>query len=115
MWNVWKTTKTHPTGDKYSSFSEMQVQQIVEKGAIYKLVHAIRPRNASEKKAGSSSVIECNVKKGEVQVQLEKATSKTFTFDKVFGPDSKQIHVYKAIAAPLIDEVLTGYNCTVFA
>ena len=50
-----------------------------------------------------------------MHISLEKATSKTFTFDKVFGPDSKQIHVYKAIAAPLIDEVLTGYNCTVFA
>jgi len=74
-----------------------------------------RPKNASEKKSGSSSVIECNVKKGEVHVAMEKTTSKTFTFDKVFGPDSKQIHVYKAIAAPLIDEVLTGYNCTVFA
>ena len=93
----------------------MQVQRIVEKASYIKLVHAIRPRNTSEKKAGSSSVIECNVKKGELNVQLEKATSKTFTFDKVFGPDSKQIHVYKSIAAPLIDEVLTGYNCTVFA
>lgn len=50
-----------------------------------------------------------------MHVSMEKTTSKMFTFDKVFGPDSKQIHVYKAIAAPLIDEVLTGYNCTVFA
>jgi len=74
-----------------------------------------RPRNVSEKKAGSSSVIECQSRKGEIHVALEKLGSKTFTFDKVFGPESKQINVYKAIASPLIDEVLTGYNCTVFA
>ena len=84
-------------------------------GRTFNKCICFRPRNVSEKKTGSSSIIECQSKKGEIHVALEKLGSKTFTFDKVFGPESKQISVYKAIASPLIDEVLTGYNCTVFA
>lgn len=57
--------------------------------------------------------MECNNAK-EVSVR-DKSTTKTFTFDRVFGPDSKQIDVYKVVVSPLISEVLQGYNCTVFA
>lgn len=45
----------------------------------------------------------------------DKTTTKTFTFDKVYGPDSQQIDVYRGVVEPLIEEVLMGYNCTVFA
>lgn len=41
--------------------------------------------------------------------------TKSFTFDRVFGTNSKQVDVYKVVAAPLVEEVLAGYNCTVFA
>lgn len=75
-----------------------------------------RPRNGIEKKAGSANVVECHGSKGEVQVkQKELGGTKTFTFDKVFGPNSTQITVYKDVVCPIIEEVLQGYNCTVFA
>lgn len=75
-----------------------------------------RPRNAIEKKAGSANVVECHSSKGEVQVkQKEIGGMKTFTFDKIFGPASTQITVYKEVVCPIIEEVLQGYNCTVFA
>lgn len=45
----------------------------------------------------------------------EKSSTKTFTFDKVFGPKSSQIDVYRGVVSPIIEEVLMGYNCTVFA
>ena len=35
---------------------------------------------------------------------------KTFTFDTVFGPDSKQVDVYNLTARPIVDSVLEGYN-----
>lgn len=35
---------------------------------------------------------------------------KMFTFDTVFGPDSKQLDVYNLTARPIIDSVLEGYN-----
>jgi kinesin family protein 3/17 len=35
---------------------------------------------------------------------------KTFTFDTVFGPDSKQFDIYNATARPIVDSVIEGYN-----
>ena len=34
------------------------------------------------------------------------ATTKTFGFDRVFGPTSKQADVHKAVVGPLIKQVL---------
>lgn len=50
-----------------------------------------------------------------VKNTFENKSSKKFTFDKAFGPESKQSEVYQSVVAPLIEEVLAGYNCTVFA
>lgn len=50
-----------------------------------------------------------------VKQTFDNKTSKKFTFDRAFGPESKQAEVYLAVVAPLIEEVLAGYNCTVFA
>lgn len=41
--------------------------------------------------------------------------TKTYAFDHVFGPEADQGLVYNEAVAPLLDEVLMGYNCTVFA
>lgn len=61
-------------------------------------------------------MVDCHGNKGVVQVRhKEVGGTKTFTFDKVFGPESSQISVYKEVVCPIIDEVLQGYNCTVFA
>lgn len=77
-----------------------------------------RPKNNIEKKSGSPKVVECKGRKGEVLVRHElheKVTTKTFTFDSVFGPDSTQMDVYRRVVQPVIQEVLLGYNCTIFA
>ena len=81
---------------------------------MFPLLIPQRPRNCAEVKVGSPVSIECDAKKGEIHAKQELAT-KTFTYDKVFGPHSKQIEVYRSVVAPLLDEVLMGYNCTVFA
>ena len=41
--------------------------------------------------------------------------SKNFKFDSVFGPSSKQIDAFNAVVSPSLQQVLDGYNCTVFA
>ena len=38
------------------------------------------------------------------------ATTKTFGFDRVFGPMSKQAEVHKAVVGPLIKQVLQVSN-----
>jgi kinesin family protein 11 len=45
----------------------------------------------------------------------KSSITKTFGFDKVFDPKSTQIDLYRYVVCPLLEEVLLGYNCTVFA
>uniref|UniRef100_A0A336LMR6 CSON012993 protein n=1 Tax=Culicoides sonorensis TaxID=179676 RepID=A0A336LMR6_CULSO len=75
-----------------------------------------RPMNARERAIRSQEVVEVpNHKEVIARVLLDAKTQKKFSFDRAFGPDSKQHEVYSTVVAPLIDEVLSGYNCTVFA
>lgn len=40
---------------------------------------------------------------------------KTYTFDEVFGADSDQESIFSEVARSYIQEMLEGYNCTIFA
>ncbi|KAM0732655.1 Kinesin-like protein Klp61F [Formica fusca] len=76
----------------------------------------VRPINNTEKIGKSISVVElASNKEVIVHERSQGSHSKKFTFDKVFGPSSKQVDVYNAVVNPLLEEVLAGYNCTVFA
>ena len=44
-----------------------------------------------------------------------KEIDRTYSFDKVFGSDSTQEDVYDAAVRPIVEEVLEGFNCTIFA
>ncbi|XP_053674251.1 kinesin-like protein Klp61F [Anopheles nili] len=77
----------------------------------------VRPTNNREKLIRSLEVVEV-VSNRELQLKSNYAdsrTSKKFTFDRAFAPNSKQHEVYHAVVAPYIEEVLSGFNCTVFA
>lgn len=69
-----------------------------------------RPISGNERR----SVVEVSQEKREVKV-ISQYENKTFYFDQVFAPESKQIDVYRTVVRPLIDQVLLGFNCTVFA
>lgn len=34
---------------------------------------------------------------------------------QVFGPQSRQLDLYEQAIVPIVNEVLDGYNCTIFA
>jgi kinesin family protein 3/17 len=57
------------------------------------------------------------VKKGGQVIVSNPETQqpKTFTFDNVFGMDSTQEAVYEETVRHLVDNVLNGYNGTIFA
>ncbi|KJE96623.1 kinesin family member 11 [Capsaspora owczarzaki ATCC 30864] len=77
-----------------------------------------RPLNNMEKTAVSPLVVECDETMRQVNVKqgvVDKSTTKTFHFDKVFGHDARQIEIYNEVVAPIMTEVLMGYNCTIFA
>ncbi|KAI9446436.1 kinesin-domain-containing protein [Lactarius indigo] len=40
---------------------------------------------------------------------------RTYPFDLVFGPEADQSMIYQDVVHPMLDEVLLGYNCTLFA
>eukprot|EP00079_Xenopus_tropicalis_P027672 XP_012822015.1 PREDICTED: kinesin-like protein KIF11 isoform X1 [Xenopus tropicalis] len=90
-----------------------------DKGKNIQVVVRCRPFNQLERKASSHSVLECDAPRKEVCVRTgginDKLGKKTYTFDMVFGPAAKQIDVYRSVVCPILDEVIMGYNCTVFA
>jgi len=44
-----------------------------------------------------------------------KKMDKSYTFDKVFGTYSTQADVFNGVVSPIVQEVLQGFNCTIFA
>lgn len=45
----------------------------------------------------------------------EKSSYRTFVFDKVFVADANQETIFNSVMSPAIEDVLEGYNTTVFA
>ncbi|GIX91327.1 kinesin-like protein KIF3A [Caerostris extrusa] len=84
-----------------------------------KVVLRCRPMNENEKSANYRSIVEINHVEGSVTLSNPNTSEydppKTFTFDTVFGTDSTQLDVYNLAARPIIDNVLEGYNGTIFA
>ncbi|XP_061389996.1 kinesin-like protein Klp61F [Musca vetustissima] len=76
----------------------------------------VRPLNRRERGIHSTEIVEVISHKEIIaRNTLDSKLTKKFTFDRTFGPESKQVDVYAAVVGPLIEEVLSGYNCTVFA
>ena len=69
-----------------------------------------RPFNEKEKSLNRSSVVNCKVQTGEVEMK-----KKTYSFDNVFGQYATQKEVFKTMIQPVVEEALDGFNCTVFA
>lgn len=83
-----------------------------------KVVVRCRPLNQKERAMGHRLAVSVDEIRGTITVsKLESAHEppKTFTFDTVFGSDSKQLDVYNLTARPIINSVLEGYNGTIFA
>ncbi|KAG5112882.1 hypothetical protein AAZX31_13G116600 [Glycine max] len=77
-----------------------------------------RPLSDDELRSNVPKVVTCNENKREVSVMqtlANKQVDRVFTFDKVFGPKSQQRSIYEQAIAPIVNEVLDGFNCTVFA
>ncbi|XP_041079364.1 kinesin-like protein KIF3A isoform X1 [Polyodon spathula] len=93
-------------------------QEKVETSDTVKVVVRCRPMNQKEKGMGYKQAVSVDEIRGTITVNKIDSTNeppKTFTFDTVFGQDSKQLDVYNLTARPIIDSVLEGYNGTIFA
>ncbi|KAJ8355502.1 hypothetical protein SKAU_G00182960 [Synaphobranchus kaupii] len=84
-----------------------------------KVVVRCRPLSRKEEATGYESIVDMDVKLGQVALRNPKAPHgellKTFTFDAVYDASSKQSDLYDETVRPLIDSVLLGFNGTIFA
>ncbi|KAK1285363.1 hypothetical protein QJS10_CPB20g00746 [Acorus calamus] len=89
-----------------------------DKGVNVQVLLRCRPLNEEERRLHTPVVISCNENRREVtavQNIANKQIDRTFAFDKVFGPTSQQKDLYDQSIIPIVNEVLEGYNCTIFA
>ncbi|XP_046972353.1 kinesin-like protein Klp61F [Vanessa cardui] len=87
-----------------------------EKNQNIQVFVRLRPLNQRERDIKSLGVVEVvNGREVVVRQSQQSMHTKRFTFDRAFPPLSKQVEIYQEVVSPLIEEVLAGYNCTVFA
>ena len=46
---------------------------------------------------------------------IQLPPTRKYNFDMVFGPEADQAMMYHDVVHPMLEEVLMGYNCTLFA
>ncbi|KAK1836491.1 kinesin heavy chain [Podospora conica] len=78
-----------------------------------KVVARFRPQNKIEINSGGQPIVRFN---GADTCTIDSADQKgTFTFDRVFDMECKQSDIFDFSIKPTVDDILNGYNGTVFA
>ncbi|XP_038585053.1 kinesin family member 3Cb [Micropterus salmoides] len=84
-----------------------------------RVVVRCRPFSRKEEATECESILEIDDKLGQITIKNPKAPPddpmKVFTFDSVYGWDSKQRDIYDDAVRPLVESVLQGFNVTIFA
>ncbi|PVH37399.1 hypothetical protein PAHAL_6G302400 [Panicum hallii] len=96
----------------------MSSRQDKEKAVNVQVLLRCRPFSDDELRNNAPQVVTCNDYQREVAVTQTiagKQFDRVFTFDKVFGPTAKQQDLYDQAIIPIVNEVLEGFNCTIFA
>ncbi|XP_039030627.1 kinesin-like protein KIN-5C [Hibiscus syriacus] len=89
-----------------------------ERGVNVQVLLRCRPFSEEELRNNAPQVVKCNEYQREVSVSQNiagKHLDRVFTFDKVFGPSAQQKDLYEQAVVPIVNEVLEGFNCTIFA
>jgi kinesin family protein 11 len=77
-----------------------------------------RGRSDREVRENSGVVVSTNGVKGknvELSMGPNAISNKTYHFDKVFSPAADQAIIFEDVVTPILEEMLAGYNCTIFA
>ncbi|KAL1922388.1 uncharacterized protein VTP21DRAFT_9927 [Calcarisporiella thermophila] len=83
-------------------------------GNNIKVVCRFRPQNQREIKEGGVPII--NIDEDHTTVKVEsKEYPGSFTFDRVFGMETRQNDLFEHSIKPIVEDVMNGYNGTVFA
>lgn len=74
-----------------------------------------RPLSERERADRQAEVVAVDAAAAQVVLRAAGEAPRAFTFDRAFGPEASQAEVYDAMAAPLVESALAGYNATLFA
>ncbi|KAM3588846.1 Kinesin-related motor protein [Umbelopsis sp. WA50703] len=83
-----------------------------EKGTNIQVVVRCRGRTQKEIAENIPVIVDAVTNSQDITVKM---TNKTYHFDRVFGQESTQQHMYDEVVSPILQEMLMGYNCTIFA
>lgn len=95
---------------------ELKKMGIQKRAECVRVVIRCRPLSKKEENEGREKVVNINKDDGEVLVQ--KSTDdvpKRFTFDCTYPEQTKQEDIFTETAFPIIENILQGYNGTIFA
>ncbi|ODQ68462.1 kinesin-domain-containing protein [Nadsonia fulvescens var. elongata DSM 6958] len=106
-----------PLVKKLNSRSSKNEKDVIDIGSRIKVYIRCRGRKEGGLKDNTESPIafrddynrEVIVKSGPMNL------SKSYNYDRVFGPDTDQEMIYDSIAADTLKKILDGYNYTIFA
>ena len=76
-----------------------------------------RPMNKKEMQNNHEVVVKINTKRSEIFVERPggEENPKNFTFDQVYDWNALQSTIFEQCAKPIVDNILEGYNGTIFA
>lgn len=84
-----------------------------------RVVVRCRPFSTREEIAECENILKIDDQLGQITLRNPKAPPeepmKVFTFDSVYGWESKQSYIYDDAVRPLVESVLQGFNGTIFA
>jgi len=84
-----------------------------------KVVFRLRPLSPKEEADGRKVITVAHEDRGTIEIRNPSSSSenppKVFSFDSVFGPSASQRTLYDAIASPVVQSVLEGYNASIIA
>jgi len=118
-----------PSGQNVNSLLNKRAKKLgLEDNAESNIQVVVRCRGRSDREGAEGSPVVVHVDgplSNEVVIRTEAArmelgvvippSTKTYPFDRVFGFASDQSLIYNEVVAPMLEQVLLGYNCTLFA
>ncbi|MES1911213.1 MAG: hypothetical protein MHM6MM_003686 [Cercozoa sp. M6MM] len=85
-----------------------------KKGDSIRVFARFRPQNQREIDEGSVDVLSLSQDNRSLSLRMSDDSTRNFSFDHVFGPDSTQDGVFEHTALPIVEDVMSGYNATIF-
>ncbi|EZF24186.1 hypothetical protein H112_03262 [Trichophyton rubrum D6] len=107
-----------PTENAGNKRKERDFEQNVPGDTNIRVIVRCRGRSDREIKENSGVVISTEGVKGttvEVSMGPNALGNKEYQFDKVFSPAADQAIIFEDVVTPILNEMLSGYNCTIFA